>query len=96
MRYRDRFMVDTPSSTWLNLAPEGRKEIVVVGVFSADGASTHSPDTYNWDVVDRMIKVDFGVEEHTGYAIYEYDDGKEGGPGVTVNCGGTAPIGATF
>lgn len=65
----------TPAAIWLKLVPDGRTNITVIGVFSTDGLSTYSPDHYNWDVVNKMIKIDFGVDESAGYFIYEYDDG---------------------
>jgi hypothetical protein len=94
-RRHDKFIVVEASRAWLHLVPEGRKEITIVGVFGADGRSTHAVGSYVPDVRDGLIKIEFGVEEHVGYAIYEYEDGLDA-PCITVNCGGAAPVGATF
>jgi hypothetical protein len=87
MRRNGRFIITEPSTVWLHILTEGYKEITVVGVFSADGEDTHPPESYTWSVVDRLIKIDFGIDGQSGYAVYEYDDGEESDPRVTVNCG---------
>lgn len=68
----------TLASIWLHLVEEAdRTNITVLGVYSSNGESTISPDHYNWDVVNKMIKIDFGVDEQIGYFIYEYEDGND-------------------
>lgn len=91
MRRTAKVTQSESASTWLHLVDDGYTDIMVLSVFSSDGEDTINPDTYSWDVVDLMIKIDFGLESHSGYFVYEYDDGTDsqtissGANNVTIN-----------
>jgi hypothetical protein len=86
-RKTGRFYQNTPASTWIGPPPFSGTEIAVISVFENGGLDTLSPSSYSWDVKSGLIKIEFGIEEHTGYALYEYEDGSASESGITINCG---------
>lgn len=62
---------DTPTREWTINIPEGRTNIELIGVYTADGRSAIPYDSE--DFSNGVLTIYFGIDAVTGIARYEYD-----------------------
>lgn len=81
------FVQISPASTWEFSVPPAHKFISVIGAFSADGMTEYDIDSQ--EVVNGILTVRFGIEQHSGVIKYSYqvdgDETKISSDGGTVN-----------
>ena len=79
------FEQTAPSNEWQFTVPEGRTNVELIGVFSADGRSAVPFDST--DLTNGVMTIFFGIDAVTGIARYEYDTESDGGSTVVGNGG---------
>lgn len=65
------FTQSTPSSVWAFNVPAGHKFPHVIGSFSDDGKTEYNMD--NVEIVDGVITISFGIDQHVGVLKYSYE-----------------------
>lgn len=83
------FEQSAPSNTWSFTIPEGRMNVELIGVFSADGRTAIPFDSSEF--TGGVMTIFFGIDAVTGTARYEYDIESDGGSTV-VGSGGVIHV----
>lgn len=65
------FSQETPAAIWTIPVPDGRMNVDVFGVYSADGRTSIEFDSVTFE--NGVLTIDFGLDAESGMARYEYD-----------------------